>query len=546
MAKKKNGRESKQQLGQFMTPDDLVKYVLTDNNVKFNASTKVLEPSLGTGQFVFAFIDLFIDLSDNSIDVKQIILKVLSENIYGVEYDKDIFQQFKDRFKEKYDIDIDNIDHNFVQKDFFEYESNINFDYIVGNPPFGGTFNPLIEDELDKKYGTWNNFKIKKETYSFFILKCCEILKDKGKLVFILSDTFLTINTMQGLRRFLTDTGSVKISSLKYFSEETNYGMAVLKLDKEIKQDFVTINQQDISIRDIENTENFSWGISADLLKYFNGKTLGNYILASSGMTTGNNALFIRKIKTDNTIDEIYSFNIVDKKISLEEEISKARLNKISSAKEKSILEDVAQGKTYSFLEYELKSSTETIQQPNPDYCFYNKAINASYYTAPTHSIYWKNDGEAVYTFKKNGPWYLHGVGGKSFFKKEGITWNLISTTLKARYLPTGYILDSGAPVAILRDKVRKEELWFILGWLNTTLATSILKTVINHTKNIQGKDVERMPYPEWVSESNKKECIIVIENLIDDLKSGKITEITPEISQKLEELYSFQAEIKE
>ena len=58
-------------------------------------------------------------------------------------------------------------------------------------------------------------------------------------------------------------------------------------------------------------------------------------------------------------------------------------------------------------------------------------------------TIYWENDGEAVYTYKKTGKWYLHGVGGKPFFKKEGLSWALISDDIKVRYLPKNYILDS-------------------------------------------------------------------------------------------------------
>ncbi len=106
-------------------------------------------------------------------------------------------------------------------------------------------------------------------------------------------------------------------------------------------------------------------------------------------------------------------------------------------------------------------------------------------------------------------------MGGKSFFKKEGLTWPLISTSIKAKYLPEGYILDSGSPVAVLKDGVDGEELWFILGWLNTILATRIMKNVLNHTKNIQGKDVERMPYPWWVSDDSKKKIVADVKLLV-------------------------------
>ena len=76
------------------------------------------------------------------------------------------------------------------------------FDLIVGNPPFGGTIEPRIQDQLDGRYGERDGFKIKKETYSFFIVRCVEMLRPSGRLRFICSDTFLTIPTMKGLREF--------------------------------------------------------------------------------------------------------------------------------------------------------------------------------------------------------------------------------------------------------------------------------------------------------------------------------------------------------
>ena len=105
-----------------------------------------------------------------------------------------------------------------------------------------------------------------------------------------------------------------------------------------------------------------------------------------------------------------------------------------------------------------------------------------------------------MYTFKKTGNWYLHGVGGMKYFGREGITWALIAQRLCMRYLPAGYILDSGAPCAFLRPGVEHDELFFILGWSLTDLCNTILKEVLNHTRNIQSKDFERLPYPVWVS----------------------------------------------
>ena len=154
----------------------------------------------------------------------------------------------------------------------------------------------------------------------------------------------------------------------------------------------------------------------------------------------------------------------------------------------------------------------------------------------PKTYIYWKNDGEAVKTFKKTGPWYLHGIGGEKFFKKEGFTWRLISDDIRVRYLPKGYILDSGAPVGIINDGVDEDELYFIIGWLLTTKATYILKNTINHTKNIQSKDIEKLPYPIWVDDKIKIEIIQYVKELI--FKKINSFDIDKDYKKKLDILF--------
>ena len=175
---------------------------------------------------------------------------------------------------------------------------------------------------------------------------------------------------------------------------------------------------------------------------------------------------------------------------------------------------------------------------PNSDYRFYNKSQSGGVYRQPTSAIYWKDEGDAVLTFKKNGNWYLHGVGGRPFFGREGLTWQLVASKLNMRYLPPGFILDSGAPCAFLRDGIDEDELYFVLAWTLTDLATGILKAVINHTRNIQSKDVERLPYPFWVEAKRKNKVIKLMKSLVEKAVSGTTyTRSSPEV-QALEELF--------
>ena len=99
--------------------------------------------------------------------------------------------------------------------------------------------------------------------------------------------------------------------------------------------------------------------------------------------------------------------------------------------------------------------------------------------------------------------------------------WNLISSRIQSRWLPEGYILDSGAPCTFRRTDVARDELFIIVGWTLTDLCNDVLKKVLNHTRNIQGKDIERLPYPDWVTETEKREAVTAIKSLIKMALSG-------------------------
>ena len=447
--------------------------------------------------------------------------KVMSQNLWGVELDQDLYEEAISEIEGEFG-ELPK-DHNLANADFFATEFlSCFFDVVVGNPPYGGTFDPVIEDSLDRLYGRWDGLKLKKETYSFFTARSLDWLVDGGVLAFIISDTMLTIKTMAGLRKRLMDTTSPVVFQLDEFSEETSQPTLVLTATKTVGgSGQVVRNGRVISRELVELTGNLSWSIDPDLAHYFKGPTLGDFIVCTSGMTIGNNELFVREVE-NGVVLEPYDFEFVDEPITLDRELERARLNKISPRQRAKIKELESQGATRRNVVAVVRPEVKTISLPHPDYRFYNKADAAIVYGPPKWAVYWRDNGDAVITFKKNGKWYLHGVGGKPYFEREGLTWHLVASRLKMRYLPSGYIFDSGAPCAFLRDGVDEDELWFILGWCLTDEATRILKTVINHTRNIQSKDVERLPYPWWVDNQRKLTAIKVTKALVEDAMTGR------------------------
>ena len=514
----KRERERKRQLGQYMTPPSLAREIVSKLPVE--SAERILEPSCGDGAFLSAVVDRLADGGGACEIVGVEIDAALAEKSSEVVRRHGVRAEVRraDFFAEYLNAASFGDDRN--GRGRLRRES---FDLIVGNPPFGGTFDRDIEDALDARLGKRLGRKIKKETYAFFIVACLDLLRPGGRLALICSDTILTIPTMTGLRHLLMQSGDVRLRDLDGFSDETDYPALLLDFVKTGRPGGVTRNGAAVDMGAIRSTPNLSWGITPELARLFSGQSLGDYFIASSGMTTGKNELFVREIDDSGRIAEPYSFEFYGAPVTLAYELERARLGKISANRRRELQAAESRGETERRLRVTPRREPLTVQLPDPRYRPYNKANNRLLFSRPTHCIYWEDDGDAVLTYKKTGNWYLRGVGGQPYFGREGITWPLVATRFNARYLPPGYILDSGAPCAFPRGGVGRDEIFFALGWLLTDLANRVLKTVINHTRNIQSKDFERMPYPHWVDADGKAAIVRMIKAMIADADGGKI-----------------------
>jgi type I restriction-modification system DNA methylase subunit len=181
-------------------------------------ASRILEPSFGTGSFLVAVVERLMELGSGT--ERERFRRIMSKQVFGVEIDPVLYGQAIKEIEHRWGPLPS--DHNLTMNDFFRVEYLMGtFDVVVGNPPYGGTFDPRIEDRLDCLYGRWNGHKLKKETYSFFIARSLDWLAAGGTISFVSSDTFTTISTMGGLRRRLMDEATVRVTHLSEFSDET-------------------------------------------------------------------------------------------------------------------------------------------------------------------------------------------------------------------------------------------------------------------------------------------------------------------------------------
>jgi hypothetical protein len=510
-----------------MTPEPLAAQLVAP--LDLGRSRTILEPSFGDGSFLLALLERLIDATPGPRNAA--LGRALTGRLWGVELDPGLHERALARIRRRFGPLP--AEHNLVLGDYFRLEPELRFDLIVGNPPFGGTFDARIEDRLDRRFGAYDGDKVKKETYSFFVAKALDELAGGGTLRFICSDTFLTIKTMKGLRRLLVDRGSCTVERIAGFSEETLQPMVVLTVVADGPAGHADVLGTAVTREAMASTKNFSWTVNGEYARYFAGPTIGDFMVATGGMTIGRNEWFLREA-AGGEIEEPFDFEFFEEPVTLEGERARARLHRLTAAQEAA----VARGDTRRCVRAVPLPEPRRVSLPHADYLPYNKASSERLFAPHRHYVFWRDGGEAVLCFKKSGPWYLRGVGGAPYFGREGITWQLVAPRLNARYLPPDSILDSGAPCAFLRDGVSEAELWFVLGWLQTALASSILKTVINHTRNIQGKDVERLPYPFWVPEQTKAEVAGEVRAAVQELVGGGAVDRVA-LERRLERAYA-------
>lgn len=184
-----NNRKAK---GAYYTPTKIVKKVI--NRICFNdfSEKKIIDPCCGGGNFLLQLPD--------SLNIEQ---------IYGNDTDDVAVCITRLNMALKFQIkNVEILYKNFTNKDFLTENFNSEFDYIIGNPPWGADFDQITVNRLEKKYLTAKNKNI--ESYDVFTERSLSCLKKGGQLLFILPESVLYVKNHQIIRQIILNNNSVK------------------------------------------------------------------------------------------------------------------------------------------------------------------------------------------------------------------------------------------------------------------------------------------------------------------------------------------------
>lgn len=102
------------------------------------------------------------------------------------------------------------------------------YDAVIANPPYGAWRTTAERKKLKKRYNGW----YAKESYSLFLYRSIEALKEKGRLVFIIPDTYLNLHNHKDIRKYLltkTKIQEIALFPSSYFPN-VNFGYANLSI----------------------------------------------------------------------------------------------------------------------------------------------------------------------------------------------------------------------------------------------------------------------------------------------------------------------------
>ncbi len=223
------GEETQAKKGAYYTPLFLVNYIIKETVEKYfeankkEYNCKILDPACGSGIFLVEALRRMIERyqkieGTNSID-NDILKKIAEENIYGIDQDKNainvaLFSVYLALLDYKEPKEIENfefpelINKNFFTNDFFDInakfnniikEKKIEFDFILGNPPWkcGGNKKSLFvqyikyrekrESDEDKPKITISDYQIAQA----FLLRTSDFSTTKTKCALIVTSKIL-------------------------------------------------------------------------------------------------------------------------------------------------------------------------------------------------------------------------------------------------------------------------------------------------------------------------------------------------------------------
>ena len=279
--------------GSYYTSTKVVKTLIKKFN--FQKSQKILDPCCGTGNILL-----------------QLPEQITFDSVYGNDIDTASVKITRLNMALKYAVPITEIYEHITDLDYLTDYANKDFQYIIGNPPWGYEFSEEEKSKLRNIYKSTSGKNI--ESYNVFIEQALNHLASDGRLAYILPEAILNVKAHKVIRKIILEKCSIK--NLDYLGNAfdevqcpsiildlqfTHSAPSTLGINVNTGNESFTINTE----RRV-TPERFSFAITDSEYKILNKlRKIPNtyYLLGNAdfalGIVTGNNEKFISDKKTD-------------------------------------------------------------------------------------------------------------------------------------------------------------------------------------------------------------------------------------------------------
>jgi len=325
--KRKNGRNH----GEVFTKLNVVQYILDEVeylSAKNLKNVRVLEPAAGQGAFAIEIINR---LAESSLNFEFDFITALNQNIQLVEIDKTSFKSLKKNIFnaiQNNGFSIDKINQTiFSNSNYLEFQTHLEFDCIVGNPPY--IRHEIIDSKLKAIYKTeFSTFKYRADLYIPFYEKSLKLLSEKGLLSFICSNRWLFNQYGKPLREMIAKkyhlSKVINIEKTNAFDEEVIAYPCIttIKNDKGEITNYYESQEKEININSLNFVKMITPKDSAWQNLFLDYDINHNHLLGINeqdfkigiGVATGADKVFIKKRSELNGIEKSRLMPIINSK----------------------------------------------------------------------------------------------------------------------------------------------------------------------------------------------------------------------------------------
>ena len=499
-------KEQKRELGAFYTKsNEIVDYIIKRLELKEGLS--VLEPAVGDGEFIKGLEKKNLNLKITAFDIDPESVNHIQSEFNGVTV------KHKNTIKENSTLGLS----------AFTEEK---WDRILGNPPYGAEISKEEKKEYSKLYPEINIT----ESYALFLVNSINRLNEKGILSFIISDTFLHLNTHDKLRSFILNNCKVNeivLLKTKLFPD-VNYqyaGLCIFTIQKcsnndERENNILRFVNRISDINTLKRLRELPLNVipdftDAELIKQKNYSDFVDNVFYQAGIPNNLLELFMDHVKLVESLVDC-----------------KTGIYCGDNTRHFKILESSNEADKFVKAGYSTLSENETVKRrlkeeekkkgilEKPFFVPLMKGGSGRYYKKPIWFIDWSQESLKYMLNNKKAR-----VQNAEYYFRKGICMSLINSNRQQARIMEEVIFDQSDNGYFPKDE---KYIYFFLGLFNSRLFNYMLKKVINPTANATVNYVKKipvlMPNQEQLNKIN-----YLVKGIIDIKKENEPTNIDDE-----------------